>query len=75
MRWLTITTAVLVGALGLPHSQAAPPAHLNGQKIYEQKCVKCHGKDGRGNPEMDVAPLAGEQTLEGLTQAIAETMP
>ena len=75
MRWLTITTAVLIGVFGLPRSHADPPAHLDGQKIYEQKCVKCHGKDGRGNPEMDVAPLAGEQTLEGLTQAIAETMP
>ncbi len=46
-----------------------------GAKIFAQKCVRCHGKDGKGNPEMDVAPLSGEQTLDELTQAIAETMP
>lgn len=83
-----IPTTIAIIALGWigPRAPAAPPSSAGGsarraalfkagEKIYRQRCVRCHGADGRGNAEEDVAPLSGEQTLDGLTQAIAETMP
>lgn len=42
---------------------APTPAQLQrGEKIYAERCVRCHGKDGRGQPRAYV-PLAGNRAL------------
>jgi mono/diheme cytochrome c family protein len=43
---------VLLLAFGLAMANPAKAQTgnaANGQKIFEEKCVKCHGKDGSGN--------------------------
>ena len=58
-------------------AQDAKPSELEkrGERIYRVQCQECHGADGKGDKEQDVAPLHGEITLEELTQKIIETMP
>ena len=36
-----------------------------GSKIFAATCVACHGKDGKGNPEMGAPNLADELWLYG----------
>ena len=52
-------------------SEAAP----NGQQIYEQQCIECHGARGEGVAESGASPLRGGRSLDELTALISETMP
>ena len=46
-----------------------------GERIYRKQCQRCHGADGKGNKEEEVAPLHGEITLAELVKNIDEAMP
>ena len=44
-----------------PHNGLGPGNDLElGQKLYEDNCVKCHGKLGEGNPEEHMPAVAGQ---------------
>ena len=43
-----VALAALVLAVGCPASLSAAGAQ-EGQKLFEAKCVQCHGKDGSGH--------------------------
>lgn len=46
-----------------------------GKKIYEAKCVSCHGPNGAGIKGKYNKPLSGDLTPNQLAKVIEETMP
>ncbi len=46
-----------------------------GEKIYLQKCAKCHGKQGEGVETVYPEALIGDLSIKELAQYIDETMP
>src|SRR5262249_3055884 len=44
------------------------------QKLYEQKCARCHGKTGEGTKEYR-PPLVGNRALPQLIRYISKAMP
>jgi cytochrome c553 len=50
-------------------------APLDGKKIYEAKCVSCHGPNGAGIKGKYNKPLSGDLTPNQLAKVIEETMP
>ncbi len=46
-----------------------------GEQIYRQACASCHGDAGQGVEDYYADPLAGDLTIGGLTEVIADTMP
>ncbi len=46
-----------------------------GEKIYLQKCAKCHGKQGEGVETVYPEALLGDLSIKELAQYIEETMP
>ncbi len=46
-----------------------------GEQIYRQSCQNCHGDQGQGVESQYADPLAGDLTIGGLSDLIAETMP
>ena len=46
-----------------------------GKKIYEAKCVSCHGQNGAGIKGKYNKPLSGDLTPNQLAKVIEETMP
>lgn len=46
-----------------------------GQKIYEAKCLFCHGQKGEGVKGKYSKPLSGDLTTNQLAKVIEETMP
>ena len=64
--FLLLLNAFQVGvALGAPE----------GKKIYEAKCVSCHGPNGAGVKGKYNKPLSGDLTPNQLAKIIEETMP
>ena len=47
----------------------------DGKKIYETKCVSCHGQNGVGIKGKYNKPLSGDLTPNQLAKVIEETMP
>ena len=47
----------------------------DGKKIYEAKCVSCHGQNGAGIKGKYNKPLSGDLTPNQLAKVIEETMP
>lgn len=81
VRWvLPLCAAVGLALLFAPRARAADPKP--GESLYLQKCAKCHGKQGEGNPalakmmKVEIHPLSSEQvqkkTDEELRKAIVE---
>lgn len=54
---------------------SGPVAALDGAKIYQDQCVRCHGGKGEGVAGKHDETLYGERSVEFLTRYIARTMP
>ena len=61
----------------LVHPQAAPGAEANkrGREIFQQLCVKCHGRHGEGVKGKYDDALVGDWPIEKLTRYIDKNMP
>lgn len=64
-----IAAVIALVAMTMP-LRAQEPA----QKLYEQKCARCHGKTGEGTKEYR-PPLVGNRALPQLTRYISRAMP
>jgi len=42
--------------------------HSNGELIYKQKCLQCHGINAKGNSKLKAPPLAGIPKYYSKTQ-------
>lgn len=69
MVWICFTIVLFAGSPGLV--QADP----EGKKIYETKCLSCHGTNGAGVKGKYNKPLSGDLTPNQLAKVIEETMP
>lgn len=49
--------------------------HAAGAAIYEQRCVRCHGAQGKGVAGKYDEPLYGSRSIESLARRIERTMP
>lgn len=67
----TVPAAFAADAEGKP---AADKSSAAGQRVYLEKCARCHGEKGEGTPKHS-SPLVGEKSLVQLTGVIARTMP
>ena len=45
-----------------------------GRRIYEEKCIRCHGANGTGTAEAP-APIFGDRPTSDLADLVARTMP
>lgn len=63
MRVSSIVVAFL-GVLAVASTAAAADPEL-GKKVYEKKCVSCHGADGKGNAKMEQMLKIKIPTLAG----------
>ncbi len=79
MRALVVIAALGVVAMSAATATAADPAL--GQKVFETKCSRCHGKDGKGNAKMgamlkttipDLTTTTGAKTEPELAKFISE---
>jgi hypothetical protein len=59
----------------LPGLSAAGAEPTRGQLVYEQKCAKCHGRQGEGTADEHPEPLIGDKPVIDLTRVIEKTMP
>jgi hypothetical protein len=50
-------------------------ASLDGERIYREQCVRCHGANGEGVAGKHDETLYGEKSVESLSRLIARTMP
>lgn len=66
------TLLLLLIAFGSGMALGAPP---DGKKIYEAKCVSCHGQNGAGIKGKYNKALSGDLTPNQLAKVIEETMP
>jgi len=88
LAYLTWISHEVIDAPSLPWLGLDPipsnhfPDPVNGEKVYEQNCTICHGKNGEGNP--GVPPLwgpesfndgAGMNTLPMLSSFVWQNMP
>ena len=48
--------SVMPDGTGLPAGSGTP---AQGQRIYTEKCVPCHGDDGKGTASLPLSPLFG----------------
>ena len=69
---------ILLPVLCLLFAQLSAPGadrRPNGQAIYRQLCVKCHGKNGEGVKDKYNDALHGDWSIEKLTRYIDKNMP
>jgi hypothetical protein len=71
---LMLARLLMLLAASLVTIQGAPTPHP-GAIIYKNQCASCHGPRGEGVPEKFDEPLAGDRSLDALTQKIERTMP
>lgn len=62
---------------GVPGSSVASSdsANLDGAKIYQDQCLRCHGGKGEGVAGKHDETLYGEKSVEALARYITRTMP
>ena len=69
MKKLLILTIAVAGLVALSAKAA------DGKALYEEKCAKCHGADGKGETKMgkklNAKDYSSPKTWEGLTDAKA----
>jgi cytochrome c5 len=59
---------------GIPLETADAATLELGRKVYEAKCISCHGPNGIGTPEVP-SPIFGDRANADLTDLISRTMP
>lgn len=69
--WAGLWVLVWLGAAGAEEPQDA----ALGERIYEEKCARCHGPQGEGTAENYPKPLAGTKSLAELAEFIDQSMP
>jgi len=57
-----------------PATAAGAPAPHPGLAVYREHCVRCHGDNGVGTPDMP-DPLVGDRSVNQLAAYIDQTMP
>ena len=65
--------AVVWFAAGVALAPAAAD-HPGGAVIYREHCLRCHGENGAGSPELP-APLVGDLSVNQLTAYVEAAMP
>jgi cytochrome c553 len=66
----SLVLALFVGTFPTALGQDQP-----GQKVFVQKCARCHGANGEGVKDEYAHPLIGNRTVPQLAKYIARTMP
>ena len=74
MRLTASRRFVLPFAALLALAGAAPAADPNGEQLYRQHCVRCHGPTGEGTKKAP-RPLVGDRSIAQLGKLVDETMP
>lgn len=69
------TCLIACGLLWAVAGVSAAEKVRSGQKIYQQQCARCHGRNGEGVTGKFDGPLQGNRTLEKLPGYIERTMP
>ena len=73
---LKLSRFILIYAFLLPlHFAQAAERSIEGKDIFQQRCAKCHGRDGQGVKGKYNDPLEGNLSLSGLTRYIEKNMP
>ena len=67
-------TISLVAVIAWSCGSGATADTSPGRAVYREHCVRCHGEDGGGTPDVP-APLAGDLSVNQLSKLIDETMP
>ncbi len=73
--WLIIGCLVFFTFTGNRLSGKVCAQSRQGEKIYLQKCAKCHGRRGEGVEPVYPEPLVGDLSIKELAEYIEETMP
>ena len=48
--WILVGSTMTIGLIGLSFATSPAPSMLEqGRAIYEQRCLDCHGPEGRGD--------------------------
>ena len=68
-RELVFLVVALLAAAPLP-ARADPP----GLAVYREHCLRCHGENGAGTPEVP-EPLVGDRSINQLAAYVDRTMP
>ena len=55
--------------------ESQPKNELLGRKLYAAQCASCHGDTGQGVADQYPDVLAGDMSLQALTDVINDTMP
>lgn len=68
----SFASLLLVSALGLGacKNDAGPVTVVDPERLYNQMCARCHGLDGKGEPE-----VAKSLPVKDLTSAEVQTKP
>jgi mono/diheme cytochrome c family protein len=61
-RSLILAGLLLIGSAGEVTGTAAPKSEAKGKSIYAQLCMKCHGRDGRGDGYKNLTPPPADLT-------------
>ena len=85
------TLVLAVATMGVAaNANDAPSVDQKTQKLWEQKCASCHGKDGKGNPKTvkmlkvtiealdltsDATAKKSDEVLAGVTSKGQKKMP
>ena len=75
LRRLCLALFSTVASWVLAQEPVPAVAAPNGEAIYQQLCVECHGKQGEGVAKKCDDPLRGERNLAALAKYITKNMP
>ena len=75
LRRLCLALFSTMASWALAQEPVPTVAAPNGEAIYQQLCVECHGKQGEGVAKKCDDPLRGERNLQALAKYITKNMP